>query len=63
MMNALPRVKVLLADHGHDARWVRKALIAKGIPLAFLKKKNRKIRIPHGAGLYKKRHIIKNMVA
>lgn len=31
MMTALPRAKVLLADRAYDAKWLREALIAKGI--------------------------------
>ena len=63
MMTALPRAKVLLADRGYDAKWLREALIAESITPCIPLRKNRKIAISHDVGLYKKRHIIENMFA
>ena len=62
MTTALPRAKVLPADRA-DAKWLREALIAKGITPCIPSRKNRKTGISHDVGLYKKRHIIETMFA
>jgi transposase len=57
----LPAVKVLLADRGHDADWLRNTLIDMGITRCIPLRKNRKVHIGHDAVLYKKRHKVENM--
>ena len=61
LLAVMPAAKVLLADRGYDADWLRNALIEKGITPCIPSKKNRKVQIEHDAILYKKRHKIENM--
>ena len=61
MIDALPRVKTLLADRGYDADWFRTALDARGIAACIPSKANRKVPIPHEAVLYRQRHRIEHM--
>jgi transposase len=61
MLHALPRAKALLGDRGYDADWFRKALAERDITACVPSKKNRKIAIPHNAGLYRQRHKTENM--
>ena len=71
----MPAAKVLLADKGYDADWLRDALADRKIEAVFGEfdppdqilfpqtpsKSNRKIQIPHDRMLYRKRHKIENM--
>ncbi len=57
----MPAAKVLLADKGYDADWLRDALADRRIEACIPSKSNRKIQIPHGRALYRKRHKIENM--
>jgi transposase len=61
MLPAMPKAKLLLADKGYDADWVRAALAKRRIEACIPSKSNRKIAIPHDAVLYKQRHKIENM--
>ena len=61
MLDALPRAKALLGDRGYDADWFRAALAERKITACIPSKKNRKVPIPHDAGLYRQRHKIENM--
>ena len=61
LLAGMPKAKVLLADRGYDADWLRNALIDKGIVPCIPSRKNRKLQIGHDAILYKKRHKIENM--
>ena len=61
LVSAMPRAKVLLADRGYDADWIRNTLIGKGITPCIPSKKIRKVQIEHDAILYKKRQKIENM--
>lgn len=57
----MPAAKVLLADKGYDADWLRDALANRKIEACIPSKSNRKIQIPHDQVLYRKRHKIENM--
>ena len=57
----MPAARVLLADKGYDADWLRDALVDRKIEACIPSKSNRKIQIPHDRVLYRKRHRIKNM--
>ena len=57
----MPAAKVLLADKGYDADWLRDALTDRKIAACIPSKSNRKIQIPHDGILYRKRHKIENM--
>jgi transposase len=57
----MPPAKVLLADRGYDADWLRDALAERGTEACIPSKSNRKIQIPHDRHLYRKRHRIENM--
>ena len=61
MLDALPQAKTLLGDRGYDADWFRAALAARGIVACIPSKTNRKVPIPHDAGLYRRRHKIEIM--
>jgi len=61
MIDALPRTKVLLGDRDYDADWFRTALAEREIAACIPSKTNRKVQIPHDAGLYRQRHKIENM--
>jgi transposase len=63
MLQALPKARNMLADRGYDARWLREALIQKGINPVIPCRKNRKIQIPYNTKLYKKRHVVENLFA
>lgn len=52
MLDAIPRAKVLIADRGYDADWLRQALAARKISACIPSKSNRKVPIPHDAALY-----------
>ena len=43
----MPAAKVLLADRGYDADWLRDALADRKIEAYIPSKSNRKIQIPH----------------
>ena len=53
--------RVVPADRGHDADWLRNTLIDMGITRCIPLRKNRKVHIAHDAVLYKKRHKVENM--
>lgn len=57
----MPPAKVLLADRGYDADWLRDTLAGRKIEACIPSKSNRKIQIPHDHVLYRKRHKIENM--
>jgi transposase len=57
----MPPAKVLLADRGYDADWLRDALADRQTEACIPSKSNRKIPIPHDRALYRKRHRIENM--
>ena len=57
----MPPAKVLLADRGYDADWLRDALAERQTRACIPSKSNRKIPIPHDRVLYRKRHRIENM--
>lgn len=57
----MPPAKVLLADRGYDADWLRHALAERQTEACIPSKSNRKIQIPHDRALYRKRHRIENM--
>jgi len=57
----MPAAKVLLADRGYDADWLRNALADRKIEACIPSKSNRKIQIPHDRVRYRKRHKIENM--
>ena len=61
LLSSLPPAKVLLADRGYDADWLRVALLAKGITPCIPSKKNRKTPILYDKTLYKQRHKIEIM--
>ena len=61
MPPVLPVARQLLADKGYDADWFRAALAKRGVAACIPSKSNRKVAIPHDAGLYKQRHKIENM--
>ena len=52
----MPQAKVLPADRGHDADWLRNALIDMGITRCTPSNKNRKLHSEHDATLHKNRH-------
>ena len=57
----MPSAKVLLADRGYDADWLRETLADRRIEACIPSKSSRKIQIPHDRTLYRKRHRIENM--
>ncbi len=57
----MPPAKVLLADRGYDADWLRKALAERQTEACIPSKSNRKIQIAHDRALYRKRYRIENM--
>jgi transposase len=61
LLGTMPAAKVLLADKGYDADWLRDALADRKIEACIPSKSNRKIQIPHDRVLYRKRHKIENM--
>lgn len=61
MLDAIPPAKVLLADRGYDADWLREALVKRGTAACIPSKSNRKIPIPHDKAVYHLRHRIANM--
>lgn len=61
LLSLLPQAKVLIADWGYDADWLRWALADRGIKTCIPSRKGRKIAIPHDPVLYRLRHRIKNM--
>jgi len=63
LIDHLPKAKVLLADRGYDATWLRQALKAKGIEPCIPSKKNRKQPVSYDKTLYKQRHKVENMFA
>jgi transposase len=63
LLSSLPKAGALLANLGHDADWLRNALIACDIHPCIPSRKNRKVVIAHDKALYKTRHKIENMFA
>ena len=63
LSSALPPAKVLLADKGYDADWVRKALDDKGLAACIPARRGRKKPASHDRGLYKQRYRIENPFA
>jgi transposase len=61
MIDDLPQAKVLIGDRGCDADGFRQALIGMGITPCIPSKANRKVQIPHDAGLYRQRHKVEIM--
>lgn len=61
LLATLPPAKVLLADRGYDADWLRDALTQRQTEACIPSKSNRKIPIPHDKARYRKRHRIENM--
>ena len=61
MLDAIPPAKVLLADRGYDADWLREALVTRGTAACIPSKSNRKIPLPHDKAVYRLRHRIENM--
>ena len=61
LLDDMPKAQWLLGDRGYDADWFRKALAERDITACVPSKKNRKIAIPHNAGLYRQRHKTENM--
>ena len=47
LLGTMPAAKVLLADRGYDADWLRDALADRKIEAYIPSKSNRKIQIPH----------------
>ncbi len=58
LLATMPPAKALLADRGHEADMLRKALAKRRIEACIPSKLNRKIRIHHDRALYRKRHRI-----
>ena len=63
LFHALPSAALLIADRGYDSDGFRAALIEKGTTPCIPTRKNRKVQIPHDAGLYRTRHTVENMFA
>ncbi len=61
MLDAIPRAKILPADRGYDADWLREALAKRGAAACIPSKNNRKIPILHDKAVYRRRHRIENM--
>ena len=61
LLGTMPAAKVLLADKGYDADWLRDALADRRIEACIPSKSNRKTQIPHDRVLYRERHKIENM--
>ncbi len=61
MLDAIPRAKILLANRGYDADWLREALAKRGTTACIPSKSNRKIPILHDKAVYRRRHRIENM--
>ena len=47
LLSVMPQAKVLLADRGYDADWLRNALIDRGSTPCIPSRKNRKVQIEH----------------
>ena len=61
LVDALPRSQYLLGDRGYDSRWLREALVKKGITPCIPPRKNRKVQYEYDKMLYKQRHKVENM--
>jgi transposase len=60
---SLPETKVLIADRGYDADWLRWALADRGIEPCIPSRKGRKDPASHDPTVYRQRHRIENMFA
>ena len=61
LLDALPRVEVLVADKGYDSDGYRAALEDKGITPCIPPRKTRKVQHSYDSTLYKVRHKVENM--
>ena len=61
MLPDLPKAKMLLADKGYDANWLRQALAIRGIAACIPSRAKRTAPIAHDAVLYRQRHNIEIM--
>ena len=62
LLYVMPQAKVLLADRGHNAVFLRNTLIAIGITACIPSRKSRKVLIGHDAVLSKVRLKAENML-
>ena len=63
LLSDLPSARVLLADKGYDADWLREALREKGSAACIPARRGRKNPASHDRKLYKQRHRIENLFA
>lgn len=61
MLSSLPSAKMLVADRGYDADWLRWALADRGIAPCIPSRQGRTVTIAHDPVLYRQRHRIENM--
>jgi transposase len=61
LLGTTPAARVLLADKGYDADWLRDGIADRQTGACIPSKSNRKIQRPHDRVLYRKRHRIENM--
>ncbi|MGQ3676228.1 integrase arm-type DNA-binding domain-containing protein [Xanthobacter sp. TB0139] len=63
LFQALPRVRVLIADKGYDSAWFRKDLEAEGIMPCIPSSKSRRQPYPYDRTPYRQRHQVENLFA
>ena len=60
LLSSLPQAKVLLADRGYDADWLRGALVDRGIEPCIPSRKGRTLPAANDPVLCRQRHRIEN---